>query len=74
MERNAAEKREKKALELVNLKQRYDELMLRYNNGECETKEVVVNLYHRCTERQHCNDCSRCALKDQADALDIQIY
>lgn len=74
IERDAYEKRLQKELELANLKRKYTNLMFLYNNSECDTIQVVVDWFYRHTTPQHSADCSRCELKYQADALDIDIY
>ncbi|KAF9695776.1 hypothetical protein EKO04_006190 [Ascochyta lentis] len=74
IERDAAKKRSQKCEELVRIKAKYTDLMGRYDAGECEFITVITNAYHGYTETKHKNSCSRCSLKKQANALDIQIY
>ncbi|KAJ4362800.1 hypothetical protein N0V95_001292 [Ascochyta clinopodiicola] len=74
IEQEATLKRAQKCEELVRLKAKYKDLMERYDTGECEFQTIVTNVYHRYTDSVHRTGCSRCSLKKQADALDIEIY
>jgi hypothetical protein len=74
IEVDAAAKQKQKREELKNLKHQYKQYMDHYNKANCEYHTVVVKRYHGYTEERHSKRCGRCASKNSADAMTIQIY
>jgi len=74
IKRDAAIKQQQKRDELAQLKQKHKTFMEYYNSKPCETHEVVYNRRFGYTRTDHKPGCKRCAAKDSADALSIDIY
>jgi hypothetical protein len=63
-----------KCEELIKLKQQYHELIVQYNNSDCEYESTMADHEDETPVEQHSDSCSRCALKEQAEALSIKVY
>jgi hypothetical protein len=72
--RAASLKQSKKHQELLHLKGRYSQSMDYFNNNECETMEVRYGPRHCYARVEHASNCRRCAEKNKANSLKIQIY
>lgn len=73
IERNASVQRKQTCEELDRLKRRYKELMTQYDNSRCQTVKEWDH-YKARHVNAHRHDCSRCALKKQAETLRMAIF
>jgi hypothetical protein len=71
---DAAAKRMQKCKELAEVKRQYQQYMDRYNSNSCEEVWEVYNRRYGYKHKVHSRYCSRCAAKNKADELTIQIY
>jgi hypothetical protein len=74
IERTTVEKIQKKCEELADLQEQYRELVQQFNNSDCEYEWTIADREDEVSLERHSYTCSRCALKQQADALNIVAY
>ncbi|KAF2835464.1 hypothetical protein M501DRAFT_432682 [Patellaria atrata CBS 101060] len=66
--------RQRKRDEFHSKKEEYNCLMRRYDHGECEYSEVIMDEFNDFRELRHSIHCQKCDDKSQAESLVIRIH
>ncbi|KAJ4987967.1 hypothetical protein SVAN01_06542 [Stagonosporopsis vannaccii] len=74
VEQKASKQHAEQCKKLTRLKSKYNDLMKQYNSAHCDYVEITYNRFHNYKKNVHSRNCDRCALKAQADNLEISIY
>jgi hypothetical protein len=74
IERRAMEDKKEKLQELTQKQEQYKNLMLLYDQNDCEFDEAVVDIINGFREKRHRTTCKKCNYKSQAGALSIMIH
>lgn len=74
IERQTMEDKKQKLQELSQKQEQYKNLMLLYDQNDCEFYEVVVDIINDFREKRHRTSCKKCSYKSQAGALNIMIH
>ncbi|KAI0404731.1 hypothetical protein F4802DRAFT_218327 [Xylaria palmicola] len=63
-----------KLTELLILKMKYNNLVIRSNELEHEYENILVDFINRFYERQHKSSCAKCRYSEEAEKLHIEIH